>query len=100
MTSASWRLARISAEIEGERAAHGSFGEAGGQCAVLRLELGTALGEQRFEVRGGMRAQAVNDGAGADGGQQFLGVLGEQDEGGVLGRLFEDLEQASWLPLS
>ena len=36
----------------------------------------------------------MKDGARADGGQQFLGVLSKQDEGSVFGRLFEDLEQA------
>ena len=35
----------------------------------------------------------MNDGAGADGGQQLLRILREQDERGVLGRLFENLEQ-------
>ena len=36
----------------------------------------------------------MNDGAGADGGEKFLRVFGEEDEGGVVGRLFKDFEEA------
>jgi hypothetical protein len=35
----------------------------------------------------------VHHGAGADGGQQFLRILGEQDERGVRWRLFQKLEE-------
>ena len=36
----------------------------------------------------------MHDGARTDGGQEFLRVFSEQDQRGVLGWLFEDLEQA------
>ena len=36
----------------------------------------------------------MNDGAGAEGRQHFLRVFSEEDERGVLGRLFKDFEQA------
>ena len=84
----------VDGEVDGEGAADGSFGEAGGEGAVVGLELGAALGEEGLELGGGDGAEAVNDGAGADGGEQLLGVFGEQDEGGVVGRLFEDFEEA------
>jgi len=64
-----------------------------GEGAILGFEPRTALGEQGFEVRGGDGCEAVQNGAGADGGQQFLGVFGKQDEGGVLGGLFEDFKE-------
>ncbi len=45
-------------------------------------------------VGGWQRAETVNHGAGANGGQKLLGIFSEQDERGVIGRLFEQLEQA------
>ena len=47
------------------------------------LELGTALGEQGLDFRGGKRAEAMDDGAGADGGQQLPRIFGEQDDSDV-----------------
>jgi len=84
----------VGRQVEGEGAADGAFREAGGESAVLRFQLGTAKGEEGFEVRGGEGAEAMHDGAGADGGEQLLGVFGEEDERGVLRRLFKDFEQA------
>lgn len=84
----------VSGEIDGEGVPDGSFGEACGEGAIGRLEFRTALGEQRFDFSAGERAEAMNDGAGADGGEHFLRVFSEQDEGSVLRGLFEDFEQA------
>ena len=53
----------VSREVDGEGAADGAFSKAGGQGAIRRLELGTALGEQGFKIRGGNCAQVVNHGA-------------------------------------
>ena len=81
----------VDAKVDVEGAADSAFGEAGGEGAIGRLELGAAQGEQGFKVGGGECAKAVKDGAGTDGGQQLLRVFSEEDERGVRRRLFEDL---------
>ena len=85
---------KVHAQVHRNCAADGAFGKPGGQRAVLRLQFGPAVGEHGLNFGGRKRTQPVNDGAGADGGQQFLRVLCQQDERGVLGRLFKQLEQA------
>ena len=84
----------VDAEVELEGAADGTFGETCGEGAVFRFELGSAVGEQRLDLGYRQCSEPVEDGAGADGGQKLLRVLGEQDEREVFGRLFEDLEKA------
>ena len=83
----------IDAEVDGEGAAHGALGQAGGKGAVLGLSSGRRRAS-RDSRSAGQRAETMNHGAGADGGQQLLGVFSEQDQRSVLGRLFENFEQA------
>ena len=64
------------------------------ECAARAFEIRAAGGEQLLESLDRNCAEAVQHGAGADGGQHLGGVFAEQDESAVGRRLFEDLEQA------
>ncbi len=70
----------VNVEVEVERAAYGSFGEARGESAVSGFEQRATPGEQGFKIGRRDSSEAVNDGAGADGGQKLLWIFGEQDE--------------------
>ena len=62
--------------------------------ALLFSGLGDDVKEQAFEFGGRQRAEAMNHGAGTDGWQKLLRIFSQQDQRGVVGRLFEKLEQA------
>jgi hypothetical protein len=68
----------IAFEIEGQGASDGAFAEAGDQRALPGIPIGTKLGEPALDLGGSERAQIEGHGAGANRGQQFSGVFGEQ----------------------
>lgn len=84
----------VDAEVEGDGAADGALSEASGQGAVAGVQLWPALGEDGFNLRRGQGAEAGDDGAGANGGQQLQRILSEDDERGVLGRFLEKFQKA------
>ena len=80
-------------EVEGEGAAGCSLREAGDESALFGGDIGTAGGEQGFDLFDGKRAEADSGAARADGGQQLAGVFGEDEDEDGVGGLLEDLEQ-------
>ena len=80
-------------EVEAEGAAGGSLGEAGDEGALLGRDVGAAVGEQHLDLFDGQGAEADGGAAGADGGQEFAGVFGEDEDVDGGGRLLEDFEQ-------
>jgi hypothetical protein len=83
----------VAFEVEGQGASDGAFAEAGDQRALPGVPIGTKLGEPALDLGESERAQVEGHGAGADRGQQFAGVFGEQKNGGELGWLFQNFEQ-------
>ena len=55
--------------------------------------MGTAFGEKFFDLVSGDGAETEDAGARADGGEEFAGVFGKQDDGGVCGRFFQNFEE-------
>ena len=84
----------IRAQIDVQRAAHCALGQPRRQRPVLRLEFRTPRREQRFKLRHRHRAQRMLHRARADRGQQLLRILAQQNQRGMLRRLFQHFEQA------
>ena len=80
-------------EVEAERAASGAFGEAGNEGSLGCGPVRAGAGEESFDLLGGQRAEPDDTAAGADRRQELSGVFGEEDEVGVVGWLFEELEE-------
>ena len=83
----------VGGEVEAEGLACGSLGEAGDEGALLRRDVGAAVGEEHLDLFDGQCAEAHGGAAGADGGEKFAGIFGEEDEVDGVGWLFEDLEE-------
>ena len=67
-------------EVEAEGFAGGSLGEAGDEGALFGRHVGTAVGEEHLDLFDGQGAEADGGAAGADGGEEFAGVFGEDDD--------------------
>ena len=83
----------VAVEVEGEGATGCSLREAGDQGALFGGDIGAARGDEGFDLLDRERTEADVGAAGADGGQQLSGILGEDDDVDGVRRLLEDLEQ-------
>jgi hypothetical protein len=80
-------------EIEAKGFACGSLGEAGDESALLLRDVGAPVGKKHLDLFYGQCAETDRGTAGADGGEEFAGVFGEEDEVDGGGGFFEDFEE-------
>ncbi len=80
-------------EVEAECLAGGSLGEAGDEGALLGIYVGAAVGEEHLDLFHRQCSQTHSCAARADGGEEFAGVFGEDDDVDGIGWLLEDLEE-------
>ena len=76
-----------------ESTAGGTLGETRDQLAVARGKLRATGAEEHVDLGDGQRAEANDGAAAADGGEEFVGIFGEQDEVDSGWRLLQDLKE-------
>lgn len=83
----------VGGKIEAEGLAGGALCEAGDEGALFGGDVWAAVGEEHLDLFDGESAETDEGAAGANGGEEFAGVLGEDEEVDGGGRFLEDLEE-------
>ena len=83
----------VGGEIEAEGFACGSLGEASDERALFWSDVRASIGEEHLDFFYWQRAEADNRATGADGGEEFAGIFGEDDDVDGGWWLFEEFEE-------